>query len=132
MEKQCVVCNDRKATLRCISCHKPICDDCAFKNTNGAFCSRDCSADYESFKKTKTPEKGKGGVLTGVLRKLVVLLILLVAAGAVYVYGAKQGWFGEKEKKRVQEQEERIEEKWREGEEKLQELEGEARESIEE
>jgi len=81
MESICVVCHDRPAAFRCIQCHKPVCDDCAFKDDNGAFCSRECAANYRSFKRAQAASapRRRGSLL----KVLLVLLILAAIAAAV-------------------------------------------------
>ena len=80
MDRNCVVCHDKQASFRCIQCHKPVCNDCAIKTDDGAFCSRKCANDYREFRRAYAKEeKKKGGLL-----KLIVVLIILAAL----VYGA--------------------------------------------
>ncbi|MFP4176867.1 MAG: hypothetical protein ACOCR1_05050 [Planctomycetota bacterium] len=120
VEAQCVVCHNNKADFRCIECHKPVCDECAFKDTNGVFCTRDCAAKYDSYRKHQPAESTKGsGVMSGLIRKIAFLIVLALAAMGVYVYGALQGWFGEEKQEKMEQQMEEVEEKQREGEEKL-------------
>lgn len=109
MEQSCVICHKQKLTSRCIRCHKPVCDECAFKDSNGLFCSRDCANDYQAYKESKRPEIQSQGILAGIVNKLGMIILLVVLAGAVYVYGAKQGWFGETHKRQINEQQENIE-----------------------
>ena len=77
MEPKCGVCHDRVAAFRCIQCHKPVCDECSFKDDNGAFCGRDCAGAYRSYKTASASAKagGRGGAGT-----LIVLIIVLAAA----------------------------------------------------
>ena len=92
MEHMCVVCHDEPAAFRCKQCHKPVCDECAFKDENGAFCRRECAANYRSFKQHKALTRpAKAGSL---LKTIVILIVLAAAAVAVFAYGAKKGWFG--------------------------------------
>lgn len=84
MEKTCVVCHDRPASYRCVQCHKPVCDTCGFKDAQGAFCSRECSADYRAFQETETEEGGGG--LGSLLVKVIILIVLAVVAVAAYLY----------------------------------------------
>ncbi len=76
METKCVVCHDRPAQFRCIQCHKPVCDECAFKTEHGAFCSRECAAEYRDYKKT-APKAGTAGG-SGLFRKLLMVIVLAV------------------------------------------------------
>ncbi len=73
MESKCVVCHERPAQFRCIQCHKPVCDECAFKNENGVFCGRSCAAAYRDF---KAAASGRRRSSSGLLGKLVVLIIV--------------------------------------------------------
>jgi len=83
MEAKCVVCHTRLAAFRCIQCHKPVCDECAFKDDNGAFCCRECAASYRSFKQAEARapvhRESKGG--RGIL---LLIVILALAAFAVW------------------------------------------------
>ena len=110
MERQCVICHDRQADHQCRQCHKKVCDVCAFKDDAGVFCSRDCAATFRSFMQDKTgaPAKG-GGFVKRLVRLIVILVLLALVAGAVYVVGAKKGWFGEEEKSRVIEGQKKLE-----------------------
>jgi len=86
MEAMCVVCHDQPAAFRCVQCHKPVCDECAFKDDNGAFCSRECAANYRSFKRAETASarRRSGGLLK-------TLIILLVLAAVALVVAWRQG-----------------------------------------
>jgi len=80
-----VVCHDKEATHRCIQCHKPVCDDCSFKDDQGVFCGRDCAGAHRSYGEADARHKKSGG-------KRVVLLILVIAAVLVcLVVLGKQG-----------------------------------------
>ena len=79
MEQMCVVCHDRPAAFRCIQCHKPVCDDCAFKTENGAFCSRQCAGAYREFQQAQGRKAG-GKKSGGLLKTLVVLIVLAAIA----------------------------------------------------
>jgi len=79
MESKCVVCHERPARHRCIQCHKPVCDECAFKTENGVFCGRECSGQYREFKKANVGSRKSGGLG----RKLFILLIVIIATIAV-------------------------------------------------
>jgi hypothetical protein len=102
MASYCVVCHDRPADHRCRQCHKLVCDECAFKDDNGVFCCRDCAAAFRSYKQAAERVRPAG---TGAAQKLVnltvTLVLLAVIAAAVYVYGAKKGWFGEQAREKV-------------------------------
>ena len=82
MAETCNVCHERPARLRCIQCHKPVCDICAHKDANGAFCTRTCGARYAEFQRANRPVKPAGSPL---LVKLVGLIVGLIAL-AVIVY----------------------------------------------
>ncbi len=88
MEGKCVVCHDRPMKFRCIQCHKPVCDDCAFKTEHGAFCSRECSAAYRNYRQASgsaPSRRGAGGAL-----KLLIGIIILAAIAAAVAW--KMGW----------------------------------------
>ncbi len=132
MASECVVCHKNEATTRCRQCHKWVCDSCAFKDDNGAFCSRGCSTKYRDFQKSQASdaEQTGKGLMSWMIRKIVVVLLLVLLAAALYVYGAQKGWFGEQEKSRVEKGREVLREKLDRGSKKLNELEEKAEEKI--
>lgn len=131
MASKCVVCNERDATLRCRQCHKWVCDSCAFKNEDGAFCERECATKYRDFQKAQPDEEEEErGLIARLVRKIVVLLIVVVLAGILYAYGARKGWLGEREKARTERVIETIREWSREGQTKLKKLNNKAEEKI--
>lgn len=77
MESKCVVCHERPARHRCLQCHKPTCDTCAFKTENGVFCGRECSARYREYKQNARASKKSSG---GLVRKLVIAVVVLAVA----------------------------------------------------
>ena len=106
MEHTCVVCHDQPAAFRCKQCHKPVCDECAFKDENGAFCRRECAANYRSFKQAQARTRpAKAGSL---LKTIVILVLLAAVAVAVFAYGAKKGWFGQEARERVNDTQRRL------------------------
>ncbi|MBS3762139.1 MAG: hypothetical protein KGZ25_02425 [Planctomycetes bacterium] len=95
-EEKCAVCHQRPAKHRCIQCHKPVCDECAFKNAYGVFCSRDCAATHQEFRENQAAEKARKQGLIKTLIKLIIIVVLLgIIAVAVAVFCAKQGFLGE-------------------------------------
>jgi hypothetical protein len=78
-ERMCVVCHDKPALFRCIQCHKPVCDDCAFKTEHGAFCGRPCAGAYRDFQQAQG-RRGRVKSGGGLLKTLVVLIILAAIA----------------------------------------------------
>ena len=87
MEQNCVVCHLRESRFRCIQCHKPVCDECAFKTENGVFCGRNCAAAYRDFKQSQSARGRRAS--GGLVRKLLILIIIVAAAAAV---AYKMGW----------------------------------------
>ena len=132
MSHQCVVCHDEEATKRCIQCHKWVGDSCAVTDDKGVFCSRSCAKDYRDYEESKEggQEEGKRGFVGCLVRKIVGLIVLVVILLAIYVYGARQGWFGENEKARVKSREEQLGGKLEEGTRKLKELQEKAEDKI--
>jgi len=109
-ERMCVVCHEKPGRFQCRQCHRLVCDECAFKVTDGAFCGRDCAAKFVAFKKHHAAaEAARGGSVMRAFKLLVSLVLLTIIAGAVYVYGAKHGWFGEDTQGRVIEKQRQIE-----------------------
>ena len=84
MEAKCVVCHTRPAAFRCIQCHKPVCDECAFKDDNGAFCCRECAASYRAFKHAQARAPVEQGAKRGGRGILILVLILALAAFAAW------------------------------------------------
>jgi hypothetical protein len=83
-----------------------VCDECAFKDENGAFCRRECAANYRSFKQAQARTRpAKAGSL---LKAIVILILLAGAAVVVLAYGAKKGWFGEDAREQVENTEQRL------------------------
>ncbi len=82
MKAQCIVCHERPAAFLCVQCHKPVCDECAFKDENGVFCSRECAARYRSYKQTQRPpvRRRPGGMLKGVIVGIVMAVLAALAA----------------------------------------------------
>lgn len=80
MDRQCVVCHNREAVFRCIQCHKPTCDECAFKTEHGAFCSRACASSYRDFMRAQPYVPPRSG---GLLRPLIGFII--IAAIALFI-----------------------------------------------
>ncbi|MFO8008924.1 MAG: B-box zinc finger protein [Candidatus Brocadiia bacterium] len=81
MESKCVVCHDRPAQFRCVQCHKPVCDECAFKNENGVFCSRSCAAAYRDYQ-----QAGSGSARSGGMMKTLIILIIVAAVAAAVAH----------------------------------------------
>lgn len=83
MDRKCVVCHDKAAAFRCIQCHKPACEDCAFKTENGAFCSRECATNYREFARAQARAPKRSG---GLLKPLIGLIIIAaIVLGAIKV-----------------------------------------------
>ncbi|MFO7958497.1 MAG: hypothetical protein R6X33_15520 [Candidatus Brocadiia bacterium] len=85
MASNCVVCHDRPMAVRCIQCHKPVCDECAFKTEHGAFCSRECAASYRDYKQAQARKSSAGG--GSLLKVLVVLIVIAAIAAAAWHFG---------------------------------------------
>jgi hypothetical protein len=77
MDRQCVVCHDKVASFRCIQCHKPTCNDCAFKTEHGAFCSRECATNYREFARAQARAPRPRASL---LRPLIGVIIIVAIA----------------------------------------------------
>ena len=83
MEKMCVVCHNREMAFRCIQCHKPVCDECAFKDDNGGFCSRECAAKYRAYREASTRlevARPKGSLAKSLIILLILVGVILFAA----------------------------------------------------
>ena len=88
MSGTCNVCHERGAEFRCIGCHKPVCDACAFKDANGAFCSRACAAKYRDFRESEARVESKGG---GLGKVILILIVLAAIAAAIAWMGLLEG-----------------------------------------
>ena len=86
VERMCVVCQDNPAAFRCIQCHKPVCDACAFKDENGAFCTRECAAKYRSFRQAQAGT-GRRKRSSGLSTLIIVLVALAAAAAGAWKLG---------------------------------------------
>jgi len=78
----CVVCHEKEAAHRCVQCHKPVCDDCAFKDDQGVFCSRECSAarrSYDQANQRASRAKGSRSVVVAVAVIALVIALLCLA-----------------------------------------------------
>lgn len=82
MGSKCVVCHERPAAHRCIQCHKPTCDECAFKTEHGVFCGRECAAQYRDFRRAEGPRVRKSSPVV----KLIILVLAVLAALGVAVH----------------------------------------------
>ena len=87
MSKMCVVCHTREMTFRCIQCHKPVCDECAFKDANGAFCCRECSASYKAYKDYSPGVEKARPRGSPIVTVLLVVILLAAAAFAAWKLG---------------------------------------------
>jgi hypothetical protein len=77
------------ASARCKQCHKPICNTCKVDSAVGIFCSQGCQQKYEGFVQRVAQHEGMrkpgtlGTKIKGLIGKLIVILILLVALGVL-------------------------------------------------
>ncbi len=84
----CINHTSRPASNRCFTCHKPICDECAVKTSNGTFCSEDCQSKYLKFNATYQASS-KGGLFAKLKQWIAYLLFLAAAAAVIIFVGAK-------------------------------------------
>ena len=77
---ECGICHEQAMEFRCKQCHKPVCDECAFKIEHGAFCCRECANTYRDFKRDQEDEEEKPRRQRPLLMTAVVLLALAVLA----------------------------------------------------
>jgi len=84
MAEKCVVCHDRPMKFRCMQCHKTVCEQCAFRIEEGAFCSRECSDAYSDRRHAEPAGASRrGGGLRSVVKLLIGLIVLAVLAAAL-------------------------------------------------
>jgi hypothetical protein len=91
----CVNHPNETATARCLSCHKPICGDCAVHSAGSVFCSQACAAGAARFKERFRPYTGPGLLarIRGLIAWLFGLAVLLAVVAAVCAYGLKLPFF---------------------------------------
>ena len=82
-KETCIVHHDRPAVARCGRCHKPICAECVVSTADGKFCSRECAAKTADFRAAKGKFGKPGRKIGGLIRKIVILVIVIFALGAV-------------------------------------------------
>ncbi len=78
----------KAATARCKSCNAPLCNQCKVTTKWGIFCSDDCAERTKAFtEKLEGPNAGprKKSMFDGLGAKIILLLIVLVCALAVYL-----------------------------------------------
>jgi len=76
----CVVHHDRPAVTRCATCHRPICEACVVSTADGKFCSRECAARAADFRASKGKFAPRSGFSVASILKLVVGIVILIAA----------------------------------------------------
>lgn len=76
-----------QSTARCKQCNKPVCNACRVDAPTGAFCSEVCREKFETFvqraaqlEQMRKPARF-GKVVKGLIGKLIVIFILLLALG---------------------------------------------------
>lgn len=86
--KMCVVHHDREAVARCVTCHRPICEECTISTTDGKFCGRECATKAADFRTSRRAPKGPSllDTLRGYVKPIVYLVVLVVALGVVNKY----------------------------------------------
>jgi len=83
-EKTCINHPDRSAVARCITCHKPLCQECTISTSAGKFCSRTCADKAADFKAGyKGPIKVKAPLIHRLLKTVFVVVVIIVALGIV-------------------------------------------------
>ncbi|GMV79460.1 MAG: hypothetical protein AMXMBFR7_06440 [Planctomycetota bacterium] len=88
----CINHTSRPATARCITCHKPVCEDCVVRHEGSTFCSGACRDNYSHFHARYKGERPQGffAQLFGSVKNLVITLIGFGLLGLILVYaGAK-------------------------------------------
>ena len=82
-KETCIVHHNRPAVARCGRCHKPVCSECVVSTADGKFCSRECAAKAADFRAAKGKFGKPKRKLAGLIKKVVILLIIIVALGIV-------------------------------------------------
>ena len=83
MSSICVNHTSRAATQRCVSCHKPICDECIVESSGNVYCSQVCADNAARYNARFKPDAGPG--IFGKLKNLILSLVGLAAIAAVVV-----------------------------------------------
>ena len=87
-ERNCVRHHDRPAVAQCFQCHRPICEECRFKEARaGVFCSQECYDQHVAYVGRKQAVIKQGGGLKSMVIGLVFLAAIVLAA--VYIGGGK-------------------------------------------
>lgn len=115
----CVICNERQATLKCKQCGKEICNPCAHKDANGAFCGLSCSQQFAQYLDAQEVRSGqaqgkKGG---GLLGKVIIIVVIIVIGVAVLW---KLGFISKKDVDKLQDAKKQMLEKGKEAIDKAQ------------
>ena len=81
-DKVCLNHTDRPAIARCLSCRKPVCEECVVESNGEQFCSVICRQGHETTNANMATyrEQTKGGGLFGLLIKLAII-------GAIAYFG---------------------------------------------
>jgi hypothetical protein len=82
-DAQCIVHHDRRATVRCITCHKPLCSECVVSTTDGSFCSHECAKKAEDFRGRFEKAKVGGSGIGKLFRAVVWVVVIIAALGIV-------------------------------------------------
>ena len=76
---------DRTAVARCVTCHKPLCQECTISTTEGKFCSRACASRAADFRANYMgPIQAKGGLVQRVVKPVIILVVVVVVALIVW------------------------------------------------
>ena len=87
-DKVCMNHTDREAESRCISCFKPICDECIIRYKGQNYCSDECAEGAEqTAQQIDEISAGQNRVRRKrIIRRILILLILCVIAFLVYQF----------------------------------------------
>ena len=110
VESYCSYCRNRQAEFLCRQCHKPLCDECAFKTDLGVFCNRECANQFRDFHRSAARSKSGSG--PGLVR-ILIYVILLAAVGLAVAWW--RGWLPEQIQARIDNRAGTVREKVEEG-----------------
>jgi len=84
--KTCLNHPNRDATARCVSCHKPVCEECKINTTDGNFCSRKCASKAADFRAASgdAPKPKRS-----IVKPIACVIIIIVAIVALRKHGHK-------------------------------------------
>jgi hypothetical protein len=84
----CLNHTDREATTKCATCFKPLCAECAKPADGEVFCSGQCQQNFAASagRMAAMAERDRANARRRWIKRLVILVVLIVAGAAAYTY----------------------------------------------